>query len=232
MNEVFITQLHEHIRKTRVAEDVPFVPGKQYPRFEQIILAKPEPIQTPLSDVLRKRRSANSFSKSTLSLEQLSVILHESLAIREDGHRPHPSGGARFPIETYVVPFNVGGLSRSLFHYRPDTHALEALWPLPEDAHFATYCHDSSNSYTSASALILLTAFWERSAMRYSSFSFELTFTEAGHIGQNIILTSGALGFASRPLMAYREDVITKEFDLDASREQPIYCIALGEGGK
>ena len=228
MNVPFITELHEHIRKIRSARDVLFVPGKQYPRFEQIVLLKPAPILSPLSELLKKRRSADAMSGAPLPLEKVSTILHESLAIREDNHRPHPSGGARFPIEVYVIPFNVSGLPRFTYHYRPDTHALEILWPMPETAQFSTYCHDTGTC-THASALVLLSAFWERSAMRYSSFAFELALIEAGHIGQNIVLTSGALGIASRPLSSYREDVITKELDLDPTREQPIYAVALGE---
>jgi len=225
----FITDLHTHLRKTRTIRDVPPMPGKSYPRFEQLELPQTKPIIVPLSETLAKRRSCSAaMTGDTLSLQHVSDILGHSLAVRADKHRPHPSGGARYLLETYILAFAVEGLQRASFHYNPQKHVLEHLWDLADEHVPSMFFQDSLGYCKNASALIILTAMWERSFERYSSWSFELGFYEAGHVGQNILLTATALGLASRPYGGYKEETIATLLDLDQKREQTVYAIALG----
>lgn len=67
-------------------------------------------------------------------MEGLSILLKYSCGITRrtpegDGRRAQPSGGARYPIETYCLIVKPGkGLEPGLFHYNVKNHYLERLW--------------------------------------------------------------------------------------------------------
>ena len=181
-----------------------------------------------LSEAFAKRHShSGTIAQSPISLARLSDILGHSMKIRPDGKRPHPSGGALYPMECYVTAFAVDDLARAHHHYRPETHSLEQLWDLSTDDSLVTLMRTAPEC-KNASALIILTAVWERSSMKYNNLAFEHALIEAGHIGQNILLAATALDLGARPFAAYAADKIETVLDLDPEQEQPVYVIAIG----
>lgn len=228
MSIKFIRDLHQEIRDARYMRDVPRIAGKSYPRFPQIPLPPLTPIETTLSAALSVRRSADKMITATLPVNSVADILGHSLAVRKDGHRPHPSGGARYPLETYLIPFSVEGLSRHAYHYRPDTHVLERMWQLPEKLTPRDVFFDNEETCAKACAAIIFTAVWRRSFERYGTFSYQVGLMEAGHAGQNIALVATTLGIQTRTFAGFRESSIAPLLDLDAHEEQVVYLIALG----
>lgn len=219
---------------------------KEYPRSARIFLPKLHLPQSTFADVLLKRKTWRSFSNNSLSLDILGTLLLWSVGLihyhfrgykqakrigssenfGEEWRRPYPSGGARFPIETYVVIFNNGdGLRKGVYHYNLPEHSLESIsGSSPENIKQALF-YDFSKE---AAALILLSFVAERSAKKYGSLGYKLGILEGGHIGQNFCLVSAALGLGICPLGGMKNyDIVSRELDL-GKEETVFYQLAVG----
>jgi len=225
--EPHFKNLHSTLRNSRFNKNS-FGPieRKTYPRFTNYPLPSIEELPTSLSHTALQRRSARAFAPDAIPLATFSTILGTALAETSGGHVPYPSGGARYPIETYLVCERVHDVPSGFYHYRPDTHALEQLPTLSPPVSLSTYVHHDWAG--KGAVLILFTATWYRSAEKYKDFAFELALLEAGHMGQNIVLASTAAGIESLPLGSFKEEILETEMDLDSIREQIVYSIVLG----
>ena len=82
-----------------------------------------------------------------------------------------------------------------------------------------------------ASAFLLFTAVWERTAAKYGDFGYLHAILEAGHMAQNVLLVASALKLSARPLGGFDDATIHNALGLDSDEEQPVYVIALGGSG-
>ncbi len=237
MRDALPQKIHTMLRQSRFKKHVehehPTRHGqsKHYPRMPQIPLARCERSGVDLAEALTRRQSCREYSTTTFpTAEAIGTMLHLAVSSRQDGKRQHPSGGALYPIETYLVVRKANGLEAGAYHYRPDTHALEFLWPLLPTGNEVQEPKNAPLSDT-APVLLVLTSLWGRNAGKYHEFGFELALLEAGHIGQNIVLATAACGLDSCPLGGFDDGTLTQLFDLDPHTEQPVYAIAMGVRG-
>ncbi len=233
-----VTALHRYLRHTRFKRylrDKNPLPNnekvvnrvKNYSRMPLMQLEYTAPTTT-LVEALAKRRSAHTFSARPMPQHILSGILTTALS-EVHGRRTYPSGGGCVPIESYVLIENVEGFEKGCYHFRPDLGALEYLWQKP---HAFTLGETANDAWVKKSGvLILFTACWKRNISTYSEFSLELALIEAGHMGQNIVLSAAAYEASARPLCGFKEQILSELFDLDQESEQIMYCIALGSNG-
>ena len=235
MNDYLPQRIHAALRRARflakpIAGQQPVLmyQHKRYPRMRQIPLAHRKSSGVDLAEALARRASSHTFDNTRApSAETFGEMLDLAARARADGTRPYPSGGALYPIETYLVVRCAEGLKSGAYHYRPDVHALEYLWPLLHAAGEREATRETS-VVESAPVLIVLTSVWRRNTPKYHEFGFELALIEAGHIGQNIVLASAALGLAACPLGGFADAALSTQFDLDPQVEQPVYAIAVG----
>ncbi len=203
---------------------------KAYGRLEETILPKPDLKQNiSLRNVLFDRKSTRIFAKKPLSLEKLSTILYFSAGLKNiDPNFPrrfYPSPGARFPLEVYVFSQNAE-LPKSVYHYYVKNHSLEKL---------NTYNKSDLPKITnvplskSAGCIIAITAVFKRNTVKYMDRGYRHVLVEAGHMAQNIYLTSSALGVGCCALGGYLDDNINEMLDIDGLNESVVYLIALGE---
>lgn len=200
---------------------------KEYPRMPRVELPACRDIDTSLSSALTNRESYRTCVPGTLiSLDDVSTILGNSLRETVANRRPYPSGGAKYPIETYLIARGINSLPRGIFHYAPKTHALEHLWDIPVETHiFSGSAKDEWAEH--APAIVVFTALWERSYVKYGDFSYLLTCLEAGHMAQNILLTAGALNIGVCPMAGFNDSSVGMLLDIDASREQAVHSVVL-----
>lgn len=242
---------HRHARKILGTLGVderglPRAEWKRYPRMPQIELGEPLPLSSPLEELLKKRKSSREYADTApLSLAELSTLLHFGFGLRNreeyaQSHAretgPHlaprmfyPSGGARYPLETYVAITHRGEVEPGLYHYHPPTHTLERL--LPKEG--AEEGIESSITYEFAKHAplhIFLTAVWRRNFIKYRDMGYAMTLLEAGHAAENALLAAGALGVRSCPLAGFRFDETCALLDIDGIVEAPIHCVAFGKG--
>lgn len=205
---------------------------KEYVHLQSVSLPPPAVIQDSLAELLSKRHSTREFSENPLLLSALSTLLHWSIGRIEHGGkdtRPHPSGGAKYPIEMYVLALNVDGLEPGSYHYNVKEHSLEILGThsrkkLQVDA-------ESAFGYpfvVGAAAFLCLTFVKGRSIQKYGAAAYKLGMLEAGHIGQNVYLASGALDIGCCGLGGGDGKEMYELLGIDGGGEHFVYGLMLG----
>lgn len=201
---------------------------KEYPRMKKIKLNG----ETPSADFFKlipERESIREFSGEPVRSDILSNLLKYSCGIVEKNgtKRAQPSGGARYPIETYMLNFKRGELPDGVFHYNIADHALEHTW----NKKFSE--NDFENLFTypwvkNSSFAIILTAIFDRNQRKYGERGYRHILLEAGHIGQNLYLSAGALGLSVCALSGVRDEKIEEVLDIDGVTESVVYCLVFG----
>ena len=186
-------------------------------------------------DVVRNRRTWRTFSRRPIEIEQLSRLLALTFGIQgwlelpEIGQMPlttSPSGGARHPIEAYVLARRVKGLKRGLYHYAPDRHELEWLCEGPRQ--LVEYL-PTQTWFNNAAALILMTAVFPRVQWRYQfPRAYRVVLAETGHFCQTFCLTATWLGLAPFCTMALADSRIERDLKLDGITESVLYAAGVG----
>ncbi len=232
----FISQLHSLIRSARTTKRgasmqpdmVKTGQHKSYERMMQIPLPTPAALDFSLTRAIKERRSFNGDARSTepFSSNEIGTLLGVSLGVHTDGHRRHyPSGGALFPIETYLIGNVLSGQTPGVYHYNPTAHALEHLWDVSES--FSTLDITTTTGVPQGSLLVMFTGFWERSSAKYGDLAYLHATIEAGHMAQNILLVATALSLSARPVAGFKDDEVATLLDIDKNTEQPLYAIVL-----
>lgn len=231
----FLSRLHADIRgtlktkrgATHRADDVPRGTHKEYERMRRIVLPEPAEIPTTLAETLQTRSSAfGGDTHAPLSLADAGTLFGLALRKRADSiSRNYPSGGALYPVETYLISTAIEGEKPGAYHYNPTAHALERLWDIPSDFDMKSIAPHPSE--LPLSSLIVFTALWRRSAAKYGDLSYQHSLIEAGHMSENMLLVGTALGLRMRPYAGFEDERITEILDLDGGEESPVHSITL-----
>ncbi|MDE2021767.1 MAG: SagB/ThcOx family dehydrogenase [Patescibacteria group bacterium] len=205
---------------------------KEYPRFPTIPLEDAPPA-ADFFDLVRRRTSRRDFSRTPADKRALSTLLKYSCGITQEfgdrnPRRAHPSGGARFPLEVYPVVFSgSNGLPQGLYHYNVRKHGLDVLWQrsFSEEDIGQLFTYEWVRD---ASFALVITAVFGRTQVKYGERGYRYILLEAGHIGQNLYLASGALGLKCCALGGTFDNELEKLIDIDGNTESVVYALALG----
>lgn len=200
---------------------------KEYPRLPAIELPQIRNEESQLELLLETRKSTRVFSDKPITLDELSPILGSCRIVdgnRDPERRTYPSGGARFPVELYVVSFNVDDLPAGAYHYNMKRGILETLWQkdlqLQRRELISPYLDNPA-------ATLIFTSVIARSEVKYGLRAYPYSLIEAGHMGQNIHLKCAELGIGSCSVSGFVDDRAKEILDL-TDEEIPIYTISLG----
>lgn len=201
---------------------------KSYKRMPKIKLLSSNS-SSFLDDLFITRGSIRNFSQKEISFEEISSIFSSCRIIEKDRFpekRTYPSGGARFPIEVYLISFRIGELDNGAYHFNIKNYELEILI---RDDYIKKIPKICSEYITNPSGVLIFTAMKKRTEVKYGkSQGKKLIYLEAGHIAQNIILKCSELGVDSCPIAGFDKKVIKDILDL-ISNEEIIYVIAIGK---
>jgi SagB-type dehydrogenase family enzyme len=224
-------------RHARTTADGPPMPRpvKRYPGARTVAL--PPPVaNTPFAEVLLARRTSRRYSSVPVTLPELSSILAFSAGVQrwastETGEVPlktSPSGGARHPIECYVVARAVAGLKAGIYHYRADRHVLERTGGQVSLERMRAYV-PHSGYFANASAMVFFTAVFERQLWRYPySRAYRAALIEAGHVCQTFLLTATSLGLAPYCVMGLADTLVEQDLGIDGITESVLCCAGVG----
>jgi len=221
----------------RQARTVPMPPAvKRYTSARTVSLPPPR-TDGEFPRVLLARRTWRQFSPRPLDLNSLATLLgltwgvQRWVAVRGQGRvalKTSPSGGARHPIEVYVLARRVAGLARGLYHYASDAHALELLAAGGRSRQLASFL-PRQNWYGSANALMLMTAVLPRVQWRYKfARAYRVVLLDAGHICQTFCLVATWLGLAPFCTAALADSHIEKALGIDGVTETVVYAAGVG----
>ena len=183
-----------------------------------------------------RRRTWRRFSKRAVPLQDLATVLGLSAGVQSwvksaSGEVPlktSPSGGARHPIELYVIARRVQGLRAGVYHYAADRHGLSRIrGPVP-DARVRSYV-PSSGYFAKAPVMVFFTAVLARQLWRYPySRAYRAALIEAGHVCQTFCLAATSLNLAPYSLMGLADVLIERDLKLDGVTETVLYAAGLG----
>lgn len=209
-------------------------PVKRYPDAGVTRLPAPNR-RGAFATTLLERRTWRRFGADPVKLQTFSTLMHLTAGVQHwvtakgEGRvalKTSPSGGARHPIELYVIARRVVGLAPGIYHYASDSHLLERVpgEPPPLDDLLPTQWW-----YRNAAALVLFTALFERTRWRYSSpRAYRAVLIEAGHVCQTFCLTATWLGLAPFCSMAIADANAERLLGIDGISEGVLYAAGVG----
>jgi SagB-type dehydrogenase family enzyme len=215
-------------------------PPEQFKRTEgaeSISLPCPERETDTFFQTLYARRTRREFSEASVSLEGVSKLLQTTWGVQAYvdsdlfGSLPlktSPSGGARHPIEVYLMALRVQGLEPGLYHYDARDHALERISPGATPQMARAYCADQPYAARSA-ALFIMTGVFARSMWKYRhARAYRVVLLDAGHLGQTFCLTATRMGLAPFSSAALNDTLIEQDLGIDGITESVLYVTGVG----
>jgi SagB-type dehydrogenase family enzyme len=210
-------------------------PTVQLPEFDEADLAG-----VPFASVLAGRRSRRVFSERPLTLAQLAALLVGAARVtsadeeRGVSYRPYPSGGGRHPLEIYVLPLRVDGLSSdAVYHFDPSDRQLvslvgrDGIGALLRDV-AAAMAEDPATESNAPAAMLLLTSFFGRTLWKYEYMGLATIYKDVGCLTQTLYLQSIALGLAGCAVGGGPEQVIAGGLGLDHMEESYVGAFFVG----
>jgi SagB-type dehydrogenase family enzyme len=194
--------------------------------------------EMPVKDAIARRRSQRAFSPEPLPLDHLALLLWAAQGTTgaqraETGEILHrfraaPSGGARYPLETFLAARNIDGLRPGLYRYLPETHRLLDIRPDPEiGARMHRACYGDPIP-AEAAAVAIWAAVPERTEWKYGCIAHKMIAIEAGHACQNLHLAAESLPTGVCPILSYHQPSMDEIIGADSDRIFTIYLAAFG----
>jgi SagB-type dehydrogenase family enzyme len=184
--------------------------------------------KTSVEEALYKRRSIRDYSDMPLTIPEISQLLWAAQGITEKsyGLRTAPSAGALYPLEIYIAVSNARDLSPGLYKYSPRNHTLRKVGEgdKRDDISNAALKQDAIEN---SSAIILITAVYERTAVKYGNRAERYVHVEVGAAGQNIYLQSLSLNIGTVMIGAFRDKDLQNVLSLPEN-EKPLAIMPLG----
>jgi SagB-type dehydrogenase family enzyme len=191
---------------------------------------------------LVSRRSIRRYAPRPLArgkLEQFLQLTAQAHALVEHPEfgttslRNYPSGGARYPLEVYLLAENVQSLPKGIYYYHPFEHRLELI------KHARRYRGALLNSamlrmetdatqHGTPAVLFLVTAVFGRTAWKYRGIPLHFILQEVGALYQTMCLAATALELAACPIGAFPERAVAEILNLDSRDESEVGMFALG----
>ncbi len=184
--------------------------------------------------LVQKRKTHRVYKKESITIDELSFLLWTTQGVKEiRGNnyatvRPVPSAGARHAFETYLTVLNVEGLEKGIYHYLPMEHSLEFIKSVDE---LENKISDSLRGQTfaaKAAVVFFYSAVPYRCEWRFLLESHKLMLLDAGHVMQNLYLSSEAIGCGACAMAEFDQELVDNLLGLDGENEFIIYVSPVG----
>lgn len=219
------------INYTRSRPDrTPLQGGKVYTLMERRELPRVE-ARTEIERTITARRSIRAFTGAALSLEDLSRLLFFTYGQTDEGgrFRAVASGGALYPLELYAGVLKVDGLEPGLYHYGADTGHLDVV----RSGDCLPALKDLVNVHgidvDQASLLLIVTAAFRRSTIKYLDRGYRMILMEAGEAAQNFCLVATSMSLGVCLLGGFNDDLLSELLDVDGVEEAPLLGMVVGQ---
>ena len=198
--------------------------------YQCTTLTLPTPIhdsKTSVEQALLERRSIRSYTGEPLTLAEISQLLWAAQGITgPGGGRTAPSAGALYPLEIYLLAGEVTDLPAGIYHFIPDEHALNLI--VEGDGRQALYeAVLSQSAIKDAAAVIIITAIYERTTVKYGERGIQYVHMEVGTVAQNIYMQSESLDLGTVFIGAFHDDQVKRVLQLGKD-EIPLGIMPVG----
>jgi SagB-type dehydrogenase family enzyme len=190
-----------------------------------------------LGTALLDRRTWRSFSPDPVSLAQVANVLGLTWGVQRRGHvneqgdivfKTSPSGGARHPIEAYLIAQSVSGLAPAVYHYDAARHALtKSASPIDRDRFVSVLANQYY--FRDCAAAVVMTACFERTMWRYPfTRAYRSVLIEAGHLAQTFALLATHMKLAPFQTIAFDDGLLEGLIGVNGERESAMYVVGIG----
>jgi SagB-type dehydrogenase family enzyme len=190
-------------------------------------------LPTPKDKLFRiqsQRASDRRFSGRPLSSRQLGSLF-AGFDARPDGRRLLPSGGGKYPVETFALLFSVAGHDTpTAVYYNADNHSLSPVGPCPPFNEIAMELGilPAPGDACAPAACFLFVVFPTRSTLKYGERGGRFALIEVGHYAQNLGLRLAHEGLAGYELGGVREARMARILGLEAADAMVMLGYAVG----
>lgn len=208
-----------------------------------IDLPPPSYPEADLGEQIRGRRSRRAFGGGPLAVHDLATLLHAAYGVIDPSGAdpvPHsnlrsvPSAGGLYPLEIFVVARNLESVVPGLYHYDPFRHLLEVIRREEVEATLRELLIDLPQlrdiPATCGALFFVSAAFW-RTRFKYGLRGYRWVLVEAGHVGQNMLLTANSLGLSAYPNAGFWDRRVDDFLGLDGVNESVVYSLVAGTRG-
>jgi SagB-type dehydrogenase family enzyme len=192
---------------------------------------------TRVSRLILDRRTWRQFGRRPMQRTELATLLRLTSGIThwltvpglgEVPLKTSPSGGARHPIETYVVVLRVRDVPAGVYRYAADRHELDVI-RMGATENVVLKLVPMQPWSAQASIVIFFTAVFERTRWKYDfARAYRAVLIEAGHVCQTFLLTATSLGLAPFSTMAVDDAGVEALLGLDGVSEAVLYAAGAG----
>ncbi|MFE3460946.1 thiopeptide-type bacteriocin biosynthesis protein [Nocardiopsis aegyptia] len=232
---------------THLPRPVPPEEARPYARSAPVSdLPEPRPLAAPVGEVLARRSSAHGDYGSGMALADLSSLLGHAAGVSgpraaEPGrHRPprtHPSPGAAYATEVWVLVRHVEGLAPGTYRYLAEGHRLVLADPSAVPAErlsgLSPFLRPTADGRPGAvadtvGALVVLVGDVGRLRAGYGQRALRLLLQEAGHLAQNLTLCATALGLRSLVVSGFADDAVNALLHVDGVDRMALTLVPVG----
>jgi SagB-type dehydrogenase family enzyme len=193
----------------------------------EILLRQPSPkTHFSVEEALKVRQSVRDFVDQPVTLEAIGQLLWAAQGATSSGRRTTPSAGALYPLEVYVVAGDVTGLGAGVYKYHPRGHTLSLHEPGDLRDRLA-YAALRQESVADGAAVLVITAVYQRTAVKYGSRAERYVHMEVGHAAQNVYLQAQSLGLGTVILGAFQDQEVQRVLGLP-EYEAPLALMPVG----
>jgi SagB-type dehydrogenase family enzyme len=211
-------------------------PVKRYRGTTTVDLAAPSR-DGSVAEAFLARRSWRNFGSGTIPLKTFGGLLGLTAGVQKwvkipgigrVAFKTSPSGGARHPVEVYVLAWGIEGLRKGLYHYEAGRHRLALVRPRLDGRRVPEYLPEG-DYWTRACAVLLFTAVYERHLWRYPySRAYRASLIEAGHLCQTFCVLATSYGLAPFCAMGLADSKIERDLGIDGVTESVLYAAGIG----
>jgi len=191
-----------------------------------------------VSDAITRRRSRREFTDKPLTLGQLSHLLAQTQGVTgvtrdESGKvtrrfRAAPSGGGRYPLETFLAVQRIDGLAAGLYRYLPEQHRLLVVAEDADiDEKLQQACYGNS-TVARAPVVFIWAAVPSRTEWKYGCIAHKMIAMEAGHVCQNLYLAAESIGAGTCAMLGYHQPALDELIGVDGDDVFAIYLAPVG----
>jgi SagB-type dehydrogenase family enzyme len=182
----------------------------------------------PHALVSERRRSTRHQGSMPLTSAQLSEFLFRTLHER-NGWRPYPSGGACYPLKTYIAVHRCLGIAPGLYAYDQSSHELSAVGEAgPRFARLLADAAGAAAVELPPQILIVLAAQFGRTQPTYPDIGYNLILKEVGAVFQAAMLSAAAMGLGACPLGCGNSLLFSELVGIDPLIESSVGELMLG----
>lgn len=148
--------------------------------------------------------------------------------------RMYPSGGARYPLELYFINFNkIEELKSGIYHYNVKNHSLELILSrISLEKVKNSFTKINKKLVSKNSLVLIITAVYGRTYVKYQELTYKLCLLEAGHLVQNILLVAESLNLNSCPISYLNEEKMASLLDINLNKEIILYSLIINNQPK